>query len=212
MSLERVFRDGGRHLHRANCAAREDLHQWCVSQKRGLAPLLHGRAQVPNWIGVRDMISIVDYGSRSERALSACALLLLLLPACGDAQFTADPLTLAGAGGITQTPQGVSGGAGTSAAGSSSVAQGGGSAGTPAVVAEAAGASCLSAWEGSTCDTCTSFANPPGSRTCQTILDCFVTNGCTASTCYGRCAYVGPTADAAVNVAVQVSTCLCGAP
>jgi hypothetical protein len=72
-----------------------------------------------------------------------------------------------------------------------------------------ASAACLTDWEGSSCDTCTSQASSEGARSCLQVLDCYLTNHCTPATCAGLCDYSEPTTDAAVKAARAVFECRC---
>jgi hypothetical protein len=166
-------------------------------------------------------------------AVVAVIFALLALNGCGPA-FTAEELSTAGAGGHSQTlPQAGAGGrevsngqagqggeetpnAGRAGSAGGSVAAGGadGLAGaessSPAGSAGASAPSCLSAWRGSSCDTCSSSPAVSG-RTCADVLDCDVMRGCSAASCPAECNYDGATSDAAVREAARVAACRCGA-
>ncbi|HXJ69870.1 MAG TPA: hypothetical protein VNM39_13250 [Verrucomicrobiae bacterium] len=170
-------------------------------------------------------------------AIVAVLFALLALNGCG-APFTADYFSTAGAGGYIQTmsqagaggrevvPNGNAGqgqnagSAGAVSSGGADAAGGSGSAagiGGRGMVAGAgsagaggdAAAACLTDWEGSSCDTCTSSASSQGARSCLAVLDCYTMNHCTPATCAGLCDYAGPTSDAAVRAAHAVFECRC---
>jgi len=73
----------------------------------------------------------------------------------------------------------------------------------------ASAASCLTAWRGSSCDTCTSLGTSAG-RTCAEVLDCYQASACTVASCTNPCNFNAPTSDAAVQAAERVLACRCG--
>ncbi len=73
----------------------------------------------------------------------------------------------------------------------------------------ASAATCLIAWRGSSCDTCSSSA-PDAGRSCSEVLECYVASGCIRAPCAEACNFAAPTSDAAVREAQRVAACRCG--
>lgn len=63
---------------------------------------------------------------------------------------------------------------------------------------------CLTGWQASACDVCTSSPAPSSGRACAEVLDCYA-HGVPAD-----CDYSGPTQDHQVELAHQVAACRCG--
>lgn len=171
------------------------------------------------------MVFIVDRVPRRERALCAAALLLVLLPACGDDRFTAEPspLALAGVSGQSETPQSGASASASAHAGSGGRGEGGsvaafaGSATTAGAGSAESGGSpgggsagtayCLDDWRGSSCDKCAAITDTYDHAMCESVVDCCATMHLDCTTACNLCGC----GEQYNNVASEVYMCRCGA-